>query len=163
MCNYIHRLIHTRWTTPSAGTAADTRGREDVRAGQAELGDDPLGRGAGIAVVVVEAQVAVPGQQPLAVPGRVGAEPRPRLEVDDMGTGPLDVPLAALVVHPVGAALAGQAHVLGCIELDDVDGSAGSLDRLDELAQLREVGRVVEVDGEGEDEARAGRRRRTRR
>ena len=80
---------------------------------------------------VVQAQVTVTRQQLLAVPRGVGVEAGPGLELDDVGAGPLDVALAALVVHPVGATLAGQPHVLGCVELDDVDGRAGSLDRLD--------------------------------
>src|SRR6478735_7173929 len=137
MCNYIHRLIHTRWTTLGSPWWRSTRRPSEPR--QPEL--------------VVQAQVTVTRQQLLAVPCGVGVEAGPRLEVDDVGTGPLDVALAALVIHPVSATLAGQPHVLGRVELDDVDRRAGSLDRLDELMQLREVAGVVEVDGEGEDEA----------
>ena len=56
-----------------------------------------------------------------------------------MGTGPLDVPLAALVVHPVGAALARQADVLGAYSSTTSTGAPASLDRFDELTQEREV------------------------
>ena len=55
----------------SVDAASTTRGHQSSRtseARQAELGDDPLGRGAGVAVVVVEAQVAATRAAALAVP-----------------------------------------------------------------------------------------------